>query len=254
MNRVKMSYERKLSLLFKSLFLFGLMMLPSFVSSAWAQSVSLSISSIERLEEKGFVVKGTVTASGMNPKGQIVESDRVSVNVDIKKEPGSVYQELPESMYIRKPAGCESSYTKGKKCMTLKQERGVDILVHGIAGMSMRNEPVWRAYGGLGEWHKNAPASVTKAFEGVIPFNIIHKGKQVQIEGNQLRIRATLRHELGGPYANWPAFSYHHNIAFEGVLPYVMDGPSAQFDKPKPGILHYNPSLPPIVPGNDITL
>ena len=233
MNRVKMSYERKLSLLFKSLFLFGLMMLPSFVSSAWAQSVSLSISSIEKIEEKGFVVKGTVTASGMNPKGQIVESDNMSINVDIKKEPGSVYQELPESMYIRKPTGCESSYTKGKKCMTLKQERGVDILVHVIAGMSMRNEPVWRAYGGLGEWHKNAPASVTKAFEGVIPFNILHKGKQVQIEGKQLRIRATLTHRWGGPYANWPAFSYHHDIAFEGVLP------SAQLDKPEPGILYY---------------
>jgi len=199
----------------KRFFLLSLIFFPTLV---FGISVRMSISSIDKVENRGFVVKGTVTAYNMNPKGQIVESDRMTIFADIKKDADSVYQELPDSFYIRKPAKCESPYVKGGKCMTLKQLNGVDILRNAIATFPMRNEPVWRAYGGLGKWEKEAPASVTKEFEGVIPFSHAYKGKMIQTEGRQVRIRATLKHEWGGPYAAWPAFSFHHDIAFVGTL------------------------------------
>ena len=68
---------------------------------------------------------------------------------------------------------------------------------------------MWREYGGLGNWEKNAPSEVTKQFEGTIP---------LKYAGKTLRIRATLKHEWGGPYAAWPAFSFHHDIGYEGQL------------------------------------
>jgi len=74
--------------------------------------VVLNIASIERTET-GFLVKGSTTASGLNPEGQIVESDTISIYADIQEGPGSVYQELPEGMYIRDPAGAETPYTPG---------------------------------------------------------------------------------------------------------------------------------------------
>ncbi len=220
MGRVKVSHNSRLIFLSKSFFLLALMILPGFVSSALAISVSLSITSVEKSEEKkGYIIKGEVTASDLNPKGQIVESDSMTIFADIKIDSGSVYQELPEGMYIRKPAGCESSYTKGKKCMTLKEERGVCISRGVVTGLGdIRISPVWRAYGGLGVWDKKAPKSVTKTFEGVIPFTRHYKGEQIQVEGKEVRIRATLQHRWGGPYAAWPAFSFHHDIGFEGVL------------------------------------
>lgn len=220
MSRVKVSHSSRLMFLSKSFFLLALLIFPGFVSSALAISVSLSITSVEKSDEKkGYVVKGEVTASDLNPKGQIVESDSMTIFADIKIDSASVYQELPEGMYIRKPAGCESSYTKGKKCMTLKEEQGVGISRGVVSGLGdIRMSPVWRAYGGLGVWNKKAPKSVTKTFEGVIPFTRQYKGKQIQVEGKQVRIRATLQHRWGGPYAPWPAFSFHHDIAFEGLL------------------------------------
>jgi len=46
-------------------------------------------------------------------------------------------------------------------------------------------------------------------FSGTIP---------LEYEGKTVRIRAKLVHAWGGPYANWPAISYHHYIAYEGKL------------------------------------
>ncbi|RLA72977.1 MAG: hypothetical protein DRG24_01520 [Epsilonproteobacteria bacterium] len=230
MKRITKLFERKPCLPFRHFFLIILIMFPGFVNSALAISVSLSITSVEKSEEKkGYVVKGEVTASDLNPKGQIVVSDIMTIFADIKIDSGSVYQELPEGMYIRQPAGCESTYTKGKKCMTLKEERGVGISRGVVAGLGhIRLSPVWRAYGGLGNWDKKgsdkaAPTTVTKEFEGVIPFTRHYEGKQIQTEGKQVRIRATLQHRWGGPYAAWPAFSFHHDIGFEGVLEPTKD-------------------------------
>lgn len=181
--------------------------------------VILSITSIERTDS-GFLVTGSITASGLNPEEQIVESDIVSIMADIQEGPEAKYQELPDSMYIRAPEGAETSFTPGSgpgNTMTREEYYGINILSYRIAEFGLRETPVWQAYGGLGEWEKNAPSSVTSDFEGVIP---------LEYEGKTLRIRATLRHEWGGPYANWPAFSFHHNIGYEGVLKAMGDGPN----------------------------
>jgi hypothetical protein len=181
--------------------------------------VTLSITSIKRTDS-GFLVTGSITASGLNPEGQIVESDTVSIMADIQESPGAKYQELPDGMYIRDPEGAETSFTPGSgpgNTMTREECYGIDILSHRIAEFGLRETPVWRAYGGLGEWEKTAPSSVTSDFEGVIP--LAHEGKT-------LRIRATLKHEWGGPYANWPAFSFHHDIGYEDVLKAMGDGPN----------------------------
>jgi len=198
-----MKMRKALSLVL--LLVLALTLIPSADARPLQQSVSLSITSIEKTEA-GFVVRGTVTASRLNPEGQIVESDDMEIYADIKEGPNSIYQKLPESMYIRAPAGAETPYTPGSGpggTMTEEEAKGTNIILHRIAAFGMRNN-VWREYGGLGEWEKNAPSSVTKDFEGTIPLE--HAGKT-------MRIRATLTHRWGGPYANWPAFSYHHATA-----------------------------------------
>jgi hypothetical protein len=161
-------------------------------------------------------VRGSVAANGLNPEGQIVENDDVSIIADIQKGPGSKYQELPEGMYVREPEGVETPYTPGSgpsNTMTHEEYYGVDIIAHSITGFPLRNATVWRAYGGLEDWSKNAPESVTKEFKGVIP---------LKYAGKTFRIRATLRHQWGGPFANWPAISFAHSIGYEGTLERVV--------------------------------
>ena len=177
---------------------------------AGAQSMKFQKLTIEQAEN-GFVVKGTVQGSGLNDVG-IVESDRVAIYADIKESANAQYQLLPESIYLRDPVGAVTPYTKGSgpgNTMTKTECYGIDIKAMNIASFWLRKEPVWRAYGGLGEWTKNAPATVTTEFTGTIPLE--HAGKT-------LRIRASLTHRWGGPYANWPAFSFHHDIGYQGVL------------------------------------
>jgi len=177
---------------------------------AGAQTVKFQALTIEQAEN-GFVVKGTVRSSGLNDVG-IVERDRMEVAVDIMGSAGAKYGLLPQSMYIRDPAGAETCYTKGSGpggTMTKAEYYGTDVKSFRVAAFALRKEPVWRAYGGLKDWSKNAPDTVTSEFTGTIPLE--HAGKTV-------RIRASLTHEWGGPYANWPAFSFHHDIGYEGVL------------------------------------
>jgi len=200
--------QRK-TVMWRVLFFAGLVLFLSI--SSYAQHVKIQNLSIEQ-DEKGFLVKGTIVASGLNPKGQIVESDRVEIVADIKESANAQYQLLPEGMYIRDPVGAVTSFTKGSgpgNTMTKIEYYGIDIKAMNIARIGLRKEPVWRAYGGIPDWVKNAPATVTIEFTGLIPLE--HAGKT-------LRIRASLTHSWGGPYANWPGFAYFHDIAFEGVL------------------------------------
>ncbi|MCK4324102.1 MAG: hypothetical protein KAW89_06190, partial [Armatimonadetes bacterium] len=67
---------------------------------AGAQSIQLENLTIAK-GENGFIVKGTVHATNLNPKGQIVVADEARVIVDIKQTPQSKYPLLPRSMYIR---------------------------------------------------------------------------------------------------------------------------------------------------------
>lgn len=202
----------------------------SYLSS---QTTVLTIKSIEDTE-KGFLVKGVVIMSNLNPGGQIVERDDCSIFADIKKEPDSVYPLLPDYYKIITPKDVETSFLKGKRYLTRKEYYGVNIHSHPVAGFSPRGFNIWRDYGGLGIWHKKAPTSVSLEFEGIIP---------KQYAGKTVRIRASLKHQWGGPYSNWSAYSFHHDIGHEGILKtnnikkpdshkiYIAAGPSG---KPNP--------------------
>jgi len=170
--------------------------------------VKLQITKIQR-EESGFIVEGTVSATGMNPKGQIVESDDMTITAEIKDSPGALYPIPPEGYAIRTPAGVETSYYVGKRYLSKKEFYGIGIKRVDITRIAMRKPSVWRAYGGLGTWRKKAPPDVTKKFSGKIP---------LKYEGKRLRIRATLRHVFGGPYAAWSAYTFFHDIGHQGVL------------------------------------
>ncbi len=163
---------------------------------------------------RGFVVKGTVVGTNLNPKGQIVESDDVEIIADIKESSSSIYPVLPDGMTILAPQGAETNYWRNGKPLTKVEFEGKGIIRYKIASFPLRKASVWSTYGGLGVWEKRAPSTVRKSFEGIIPS---------EYTGKTLRIRATLKHTWGGPYANWPAFSFHHDIGYEGVL----SGPKA---------------------------
>ncbi len=110
--------------------------------------------------------------------------------------------------------------------MTNEEYEGVGITQLNVAAFALRNSSVWQAYGGLGEWEKNAPAEVSKDFEGTIP---------LEYAGKVVRIRAFLRHQWGGPNAAWPAFSFHHDIGYEGQLqPVTAVSPPAGTEPGKP--------------------
>ena len=178
---------------------------------AGAQSgptVTIQDLTIERTD-KGFLVRGIVSADGLNPENQVVESDEVDIFADIAISSTVVYPELPTSMYVVWPAGAETPYVKGERLLTKQEVNGIGIAKLVIAHVVLRPYPVWQVYGGLGTWEKQAPASVSKPFEGYIP---------LEHEGRTVRIRAYLSHVWGGPYANWPAYSFHHFIDFEGKL------------------------------------
>lgn len=177
-------------------------------SSIFSQQVVLNINSIEE-NEKGFLVKGIVIMSNLNPGGQIVESDNCSIIADIKTGTDSVFPLLPDAMSIRMPANVETSFRKGKKYLTKKEYYGEKIVRLVLFGISPRGNNIWRSYGGLGVWRKNAPNCVTRKFEGVIP---------KKFGGKTVRIRASLRHQWGGPFAAWSAISFRNDIGHEGIL------------------------------------
>jgi len=194
-----------------SCFAFVLVVFPRTAYCNSGPDVKLKILSIKNTD-KGFAVVGNVTGSNLNPKGQIVESDSVSIIADIETGGNVKYPLLPQSMYVRSPAGSETPYTKGSgpgATMTQSEYRGVGITSIVIFRVPLRETPVWKAYGGLSDWTKNAPSQVTKDVDGYIPEK--YKGKNV-------RIRALLEHRWGGPYANWPAFSYANDIGYKGKL------------------------------------
>ncbi len=177
-------------------------------ASVIAQQVVLKINPIGE-DDNNYLIKGTVVMSNLNPVGQIVEEDGCSIIADIKSGLDSQYPVLPDALKIRTPANVETSYLKNKHYLTKNEYYGIDTIRLVIAGMSPRGRNIWRNHGGLNHWRRNAPNCVTMDFEGVIP---------KRYAGKTVRIRASLRHQWGGPFAAWSAYSFHHDIGFEGVL------------------------------------
>jgi hypothetical protein len=166
--------------------------------TAGAQKIEVSKSSINRTET-GFVVKGTAIATDLNPEGQIVDSDYLNVVAYVKEGPSSQYPKLPESQLLYKPEGAETNWVKGSgpgETMTKAEYEGMGIAKVNVATVALRPRPV----------PQNAPATVTKDFEGSIP---------LQYEGKEVMIVATLNHQWSLTY---PAFFYAHAIVYEGQL------------------------------------
>ncbi len=206
---VKKNISKQRSLKFKPtlqrlnrlIFFFFILFLSS-TKTIKAQQVSLSNVQIKNSSE-GFVVSGTVNSTDLNPEKQIVESDYLSVLAEIPIESSYSFPLLWESMVIRPPAEAETPYTKGGKYLSKIEFNGQNIETVKLLGSSaIRKVTVWREYGGLNEWRNNAPESVETDFEGVIP---------VEYSGLQVRIRATLKHTFGGPYAAWSAYTFAHD-------------------------------------------
>ncbi len=169
-----------------------------------AANVDFQISSIEKTE-KGFLLKGEVTGSDLN-SGGIPEKDHVSIVAEIPTSPNFKYPEFYEWYSLR-----DSKYGKGKKLLTEEEVKGTNIKSILLFTSYLRPPTVWLRYGGLGNWEKKAPSSVTVKFTGLIP---------LEYQGKTVRIHAILQHVIGGPYAAWPGISFS-NKAIEISLPSV---------------------------------
>jgi len=189
-------------------FAFMAVSLVFYATDSLAQNIKFENLTIKQTP-KGFAVKGTIVGTNLNPRGQIVESDDVEIVADIKENSSSRYPVLPDGMTILTPQGAETNYWKSGRPLTKAEFKGRGIIQYTITSFPLRKASVWSIYGGLGVWRKRAPSTVRKSFEGIIPS---------EYTGKTLRIRATLKHTWGGPSANWPAFSFHHDIGYDGVL------------------------------------
>jgi hypothetical protein len=178
---------------------------------AEAQKIEVQKYRIDRTD-KGFVINGTVTASDLNPPGQVVEYDGLSVVAYIKQNSNSQFPKPPNSRYVRYPPGSVTAYTPGSGAggtMTKEEYEGIGIAKINVVDLLLRPTPVWSSYGGIGDWMKKAPSTVTMNFEGIVP---------LKYEGKEVKIVATLAHSWGGPYAWESAYSYAHAIVYEGIL------------------------------------
>jgi len=159
---------------------------------------SVKLGSIDaKVVKDGIEISGTVTGFGL--KKPIPVYDQVTIRAELKNGPDSMYPKFGKYYSIAK-----SCVIGEHECLTKEENEGKNVTLKDIASLYLRKTPVWSAYGGLGEWEKNAPATVSKKFKGVI-------GKKFC--GKRVRIHAILKYVIGGPYANWPGIYFYHDTA-----------------------------------------
>ncbi len=176
-----------------------------FVLPAKAQDISAVITD-KSFDGENYIIKGHIKLTNLNPKGQMPEDDDVDIAMDVAGE-NSTFPVLPESMYVRMPAGCETPYTKNKKCLTNEEYYGKNCKTIHLWGWTARRS-AWRAGANIKSTYEND-------FEIKIPKSYADE---------TVRIRADLKHSWGGPNAAWPAFSFHHQIIYEGKLKNIVSG------------------------------
>jgi len=160
------------------LFVFLLIILVfSFTSNTFAQSIKMSLSS-SPLPDNKLELKGTVSASGLLPKGQMNVGNEISIVFEYLKT-GGKFRVLPEFLNIR--LGPEA----GKKILTKDEQ-------HGINAQSIN---VWRT--GLDNVKDDGRS---------IPFEKIIT---VPKEAVSYRVVATLTHRWSG---TWSAIAYFHDV------------------------------------------
>jgi hypothetical protein len=133
------------------------------------------------------------TAYGLNTP--IPESDEVYVYLEVKKDDGGSYAQLPRYFNYMKNCDVDASDTCIKK--------SEQTVIYEIGDEMIRPPSVWLHYGGLDKWGHNAPDTVKGSAEKIVP---------IMYEGAQARLVATLRHTIGGPYAAWLGISYYHAV------------------------------------------
>ncbi len=195
----------------KRLFLLflGILIVYSVNPRVYSQSVSASIEKI-RSNLKYYIIKGRITASHLNQKGQIPQRDTVTINADIMVKPRGKWPVLPDTMWVTK------GFVKNGKVLTGEELSGTGCVTLNLFSWTIR----------MNAWQSEKTKrinSATKEFVVGIPR---------KYRNNLVRIRVDLDHEWGGPYANWPAFSYHHSVIYTGVLKDIV-GYSSNPNKPK---------------------
>ncbi len=184
-----------------------LLILPLFAPrQANAQNINATISSV-KFDGTNYIVKGKINLSDLNPKGQIPESDDVVIYMDIMSKKGGKWPVLPDTQWLRQ------GYVKGGKVLTDKELSGTNCKTITLWGWGVRRDA----------WKEGASEKNGRLF---IDFSKIKSSYSNEFEikipkiyaSYTVRIRAYLTHIWGGPFAAWPAFSYHHAIIYEGVL------------------------------------
>lgn len=202
------------------LILIFLFLSSSFISVASAQNVEAEITK-KSFDGENYIIKGHIALSELNPEGQMPESDDVVIVMDIIEEDGK-FPLLPESMYIRPPGECETPYTLNGKCLTNEEYYGKNCKTVSLWSWYVRQD-AWRAgagtgpNGGFSYDASKVQSQYDTDFEIKIPKEYADK---------TIRIRVDLTHRWGGPFANWPAFSFHHEVLYSGTLKdIVSSGP-----------------------------
>ncbi len=185
------------------LMLFSLLNIPH----AKAQTIETAITS-KSFDGQFYIVKGKITVSNLNPPGQLPEEDQVSIAADILGKNGT-WPVLPDSYSIG--GGGE---VKNGKVLTREEVNGTNCKTLNLWNWQVRGPQAWRegASEVNGQFHFDASkmkSTYSKNFVIKIP---------KKYASNTVRIRARLNHVWGGPFANWPAFSYHHKILYQGKL------------------------------------
>ncbi len=176
------------------------------LSNAFAQTVSVALSSI-KFDGNYYIIKGIVRVSDLNPKGQLPEKDIVTIYADILKNSEGKFPVLPDSLWIT------HGEVKNNKVLTDAELRGTNCITLRLWEWVVRQD-AWKEGAGEKDGHFHFDSSKMKSsyeskFEIKIP---------KEYAGNTVRIRAFLNHSWGGPFAAWPAFSYHHTIIYQGKL------------------------------------
>ena len=188
------------------------------VSNVKAQTVEATITS-KSFDGENYIIKGRIKVSDLNPEGQLPEDDDASIVLDILGENGT-FPVFPDRMYIRAPSTCETSYIKNKKCLTNEEYYGKNCKTIGLWSWTVRRM-AWQAGAGTDEngGFKFDRSKLKDSYEKDFKIKIPKK-----FADSTVRLRADLNHSWGGPFASWPAFSFHHTILYEGKLKEIIAG------------------------------
>ena len=185
---------------------------------SYAKVTGVRIDSYKAKPANGkILVEVKFTAYGLNTP--IPEQDSVDGWLEIKESPHPIYPVFWEYYNISK--GC---LAKGKWCINKQDKDGVGIKKISLGSVMIRPPTVWLRYGGLGQWEKKAPDSVSGEIKKII---------SAEYQGKEARIHLALKHITGGPNASWPSIVYYHAVKIIR-LPFVG---SVTNNNPKSGFI-----------------